>query len=129
MLGFVLRIRRPPGSTRTDTLFPYTTLFRSAEVVGKAFGETAGQRRSGEDRAVAAASADDDVGALAEQLHEGVHAGHGDDAVGGVELFLAEIGKAVEALHHVAGAHLGAQPLALPPGLEVAIGKAAGRER
>src|SRR3546814_12520000 len=24
-------IRRPPGSTRTDTLFPYTTLFRSAE--------------------------------------------------------------------------------------------------
>src|SRR3546814_8316373 len=23
-------IRRPPGSTRTDTLFPYTTLFRSA---------------------------------------------------------------------------------------------------
>src|SRR3546814_2835474 len=22
-------IRRPPGSTRTDTLFPYTTLFRS----------------------------------------------------------------------------------------------------
>src|SRR3546814_4540432 len=24
-------IRRPPGSTRTDTLFPYTTLFRSAQ--------------------------------------------------------------------------------------------------
>src|SRR3546814_17204600 len=24
-----LRIRRPPGSTRTDTLFPYTTRFRS----------------------------------------------------------------------------------------------------
>src|SRR3546814_11020149 len=24
-----LRIRRPPRSTRTDTLFPYTTLFRS----------------------------------------------------------------------------------------------------
>src|SRR3546814_3673743 len=24
-----LRIRRPPTSTRTDTLFPYTTLFRS----------------------------------------------------------------------------------------------------
>src|SRR3546814_10512466 len=23
-------IRRPPSSTRTDTLFPYTTLFRSA---------------------------------------------------------------------------------------------------
>src|SRR3546814_10510363 len=25
-------IRRPPRSTRTDTLFPYTTLFRSLEV-------------------------------------------------------------------------------------------------
>src|SRR3546814_1568609 len=25
-------IRRPPRSTRTDTLFPYTTLFRSASV-------------------------------------------------------------------------------------------------
>src|SRR3546814_16476594 len=26
---FVVMIRRPPRSTRTDTLFPYTTLFRS----------------------------------------------------------------------------------------------------
>src|SRR3546814_6873133 len=26
---FFLMIRRPPRSTRTDTLFPYTTLFRS----------------------------------------------------------------------------------------------------
>src|SRR3546814_14215547 len=26
-------IRRPPRSTRTDTLFPYTTLFRSGHVV------------------------------------------------------------------------------------------------
>src|SRR3546814_5043575 len=26
-------IRRPPRSTRTDTLFPYTTLFRSQEAV------------------------------------------------------------------------------------------------
>src|SRR3546814_13403906 len=26
---FLLMIRRPPRSTRTDTLFPYTTLFRS----------------------------------------------------------------------------------------------------
>src|SRR3546814_5482203 len=26
---FFLMIRRPPKSTRTDTLFPYTTLFRS----------------------------------------------------------------------------------------------------
>src|SRR3546814_1735703 len=26
-------IRRPPRSTRTDTLFPYTTLFRSGELL------------------------------------------------------------------------------------------------
>src|SRR3546814_18052233 len=30
---FFLRILRPPRSTRTDTLFPYTTLFRSDEIV------------------------------------------------------------------------------------------------
>src|SRR3546814_12139712 len=36
ILFFFLMIRRPPRSTRTDTLFPYTTLFRSQEpwVVG-----------------------------------------------------------------------------------------------
>src|SRR3546814_9519345 len=28
-------IRRPPRSTRTDTLFPYTTLFRSVAIVGQ----------------------------------------------------------------------------------------------
>src|SRR3546814_7452137 len=33
---FFLMIRRPPRSTRTDTLFPYTTLFRS-----NALGRTA----------------------------------------------------------------------------------------
>src|SRR3546814_2052172 len=30
---FFLMIRRPPRSTRTDTLFPYTTLFRSDIVI------------------------------------------------------------------------------------------------
>src|SRR3546814_14757184 len=30
---FFLMIRRPPRSTRTDTLFPYTTLFRSDRIV------------------------------------------------------------------------------------------------
>src|SRR3546814_734999 len=32
---FFLMIRRPPRSTRTDTLFPYTTLFRSSSEFGK----------------------------------------------------------------------------------------------
>src|SRR3546814_1203017 len=31
MCLFFLMIRRPPRSTRTDTLFPYTTLFRSSD--------------------------------------------------------------------------------------------------
>src|SRR3546814_2158971 len=31
-------IRRPPRSTRTDTLFPYTTLFRSQLYVGLGLG-------------------------------------------------------------------------------------------
>src|SRR3546814_13583869 len=38
-LLFFLMIRRPPRSTRTDTLFPYPTLFRSSR--GAPAGETA----------------------------------------------------------------------------------------
>src|SRR3546814_7680899 len=34
---FFLIIRRPPRSTRTDTLFPYTTLFRSKEDTEQVF--------------------------------------------------------------------------------------------
>src|SRR3546814_14018802 len=33
LVFFFLMIRRPPRSTRTDTLFPYTTLFRSTAAV------------------------------------------------------------------------------------------------
>src|SRR3546814_4127846 len=49
-----LMIRRPPRSTRTDTLFPYTTLFRSSRTSKRAasspnaaaepFGPSAGRR-------------------------------------------------------------------------------------
>src|SRR3546814_10617089 len=35
---FFLMIRRPPRSTRTDTLFPYTTLFRSLRGFGLKIG-------------------------------------------------------------------------------------------
>src|SRR3546814_14817866 len=49
---FLLRIRRPPRSTRTDTLFPYTTLFRSPAVAMGDAADDAGQDavvdRSGE---------------------------------------------------------------------------------
>src|SRR3546814_10553316 len=65
-------IRRPPRSTRTDTLFPYTTLFRSdvgerrAEVADhlRALGLATGERAR---RAVEAQVAQAD-------LHEGVEA-------------------------------------------------------
>src|SRR3546814_10848828 len=46
---FFLMIRRPPRSTRTDTLFPYTTLFRSPrrQIVGH---QRATRRRIAVDR-------------------------------------------------------------------------------
>src|SRR3546814_19499189 len=50
---FFLMIRRPPRSTRTDTLFPYTTLFRSAVarqgplVVGTALQIVTDRQRQG----------------------------------------------------------------------------------
>src|SRR3546814_12409503 len=40
---FFLMIRRPPRSTRTDTLFPYTTLFRSYDVLGPLYSEIGGE--------------------------------------------------------------------------------------
>src|SRR3546814_2781263 len=39
-------IRRPPRSTRTDTLFPYTTLFRSRD--GREEADALLQRNSGD---------------------------------------------------------------------------------
>src|SRR3546814_6523215 len=52
-------IRRPPRSTRTDTLFPYTTLFRSVHEL--AFGENLAARRLGR-------SLQADEGRVADQL-------------------------------------------------------------
>src|SRR3546814_13334103 len=37
---FFLMMRLPPRSTRTDTLFPYTTLFRSKAVAGQVFAQS-----------------------------------------------------------------------------------------
>src|SRR3546814_1163706 len=58
---FFLMIRRPPRSTRTDTLFPYTTLFRSS----LSFRFPPGRR----DRH---AELDRPVAALAPQFHRGL---------------------------------------------------------
>src|SRR3546814_13829604 len=49
-----LMIRRPPRSTRTDTLFPYTTLFRSPK-------SDRGRRRLDAERALQAWQAEDAV--------------------------------------------------------------------
>src|SRR3546814_15063267 len=40
-------IRRPPRSTRTDTLFPYTTLFRSGRILNTSSGAALGSGISG----------------------------------------------------------------------------------
>src|SRR3546814_12450995 len=75
-LCFFLRIRRPPRSTRTDTLFPYTTLFRSQQTrLAGAVGARQHQRPAwrqdeiepGEDVAPAAAALQ---GASFEVCHE-----------------------------------------------------------
>src|SRR3546814_1005361 len=50
VIFFFLMIRRPPRSTRTDTLFPYTTLFRSPRQRGGPRGHGAGRRRPGRHR-------------------------------------------------------------------------------
>src|SRR3546814_3971180 len=52
-------IRRPPRSTRTDTLFPYTTLFRSHAVEsGAGIVDRAGDRRQRGQRIEAGADHD-----------------------------------------------------------------------
>src|SRR3546814_15753799 len=54
-------IRRPPRSTRTDTLFPYTTLFRSEQdplVVDRARVRRHGTRRQAANVGVVAARTD-----------------------------------------------------------------------
>src|SRR3546814_8704610 len=52
LLIFFLIDRRPPRSTRTDNLFPYTTLFRSPAVLDTAGGRISG-RSSASGRTIA----------------------------------------------------------------------------
>src|SRR3546814_3589859 len=71
-------IRRPPRSTRTDTLFPYTTLFRSRE---EKWQEEQQRRRPGSVR-VSQPSPDEPehqrAGDADSRAH-GPHGGHGFD--------------------------------------------------
>src|SRR3546814_12972657 len=65
-------VRRPPRSTRTDTLFPYTTLFRSAEEAEEEAGRRKRDRQAEHDLDKAPEAA----AALAERQSE---AGDADD--------------------------------------------------
>src|SRR3546814_2261614 len=51
-------VRRPPSSTRTSSLFPYTTLFRSQELPRQAAADPRGHHRPGSRRAGALPPAD-----------------------------------------------------------------------
>src|SRR3546814_2747936 len=63
-------VRRPPRSTRTDTLFPYTALFRSADVVSE--GELRRALAAGVPRAKIVFAG---VGKTARELAAGLDAG------------------------------------------------------
>src|SRR3546814_2137149 len=72
-------IRRPPRSTRTATLFPYTTLFRSSEAQSAQGVLHHGRHAGGVDAVVGAATGD--------RLHLGHQIGGGAvDDVGGAQL-------------------------------------------
>src|SRR3546814_17799447 len=64
-------IRRPPRSTRTDTLFPYTTLFRSADSQKCACGILRARLRNGGDRLVDLDKRRRQVGQLMHDLEHG----------------------------------------------------------
>src|SRR3546814_15939583 len=89
VLFFFLMIRRPPRSTRTDTLFPYTTLFRSGGLPAVAlpavnpFHDAVAQ--------VVAVGVEVDLGWALQRLqrHDGGH--HLHAAVGGRALAAAEL--------------------------------------
>src|SRR3546814_3291464 len=70
-------IRRPPRSTRTDTLFPYTTLFRSA--VARRHRAAQGDRRAEMDGARDGAALPRHVQARRAQ-HRGLQPAHGPGA-------------------------------------------------
>src|SRR3546814_17997096 len=124
MLLFLLMIRRPPRSTRTDTLFPYTTLFRSLDVTQHRFvaeiflGEIVGRQGGGV------------IGRQRDEVMEdarplGRIALEGEDAVVG---FIAQFGAVIIEAHQL-GAVLGADVIAvLLPRVEP-LGKASCRER
>src|SRR3546814_1623641 len=93
---FFLMIRRPPRSTRTDTLFPYTTLFRSLGRRRDRFGDRkagpyrlCGRRQRRRRyrnvvRRLAVAGGDDDRSRPLDPLDRPGHGGASEDARRGI---------------------------------------------
>src|SRR3546814_3996602 len=100
-------IRRPPRSTRTDPLFPYTTLFRSAERVVRI-------ERGDHQRALGIVVVDAGVGAEEERLGRGL--------VGRFALVVEHLGVAAEGRGEVE-AHLAEHALALGRGQQQVVGR------
>src|SRR3546814_12111863 len=72
---FFLMIRRPPRSTRTDTLFPYTTLFRSfvAPREAREIGQRLHRLRDGRARRVGGGDGRERVGGIVAAGHTKLH--------------------------------------------------------
>src|SRR3546814_10160045 len=94
-------IRRPPRSTRTDTLFPYTTLCRS----GRAQGRDGSGTRRGDRERTAGNPADTKIGARRYRRDTGCRATHARrtctgqihiDRRGVAGIIQAAVGTAVE---------------------------------
>src|SRR3546814_6145677 len=95
-------IRRPPRSTRTDTLFPYTTRFRSGQGAGADDDGRLPAARQAADRLVAAAEV--------ERAAADVEVGRRVDLAGAAHRDGEDVGDAIEAIvaREIgdAGAHL-----------------------
>src|SRR3546814_5735101 len=75
MFCFFLMKRRPPRSTRTDTLFPYTTLFRSQHDCGvehtdHMFEQTTTHHELDDIVSLVAQTSDDQIGAVVHYIGE-----------------------------------------------------------
>src|SRR3546814_19370518 len=125
MFVFFLIIRRPPISTRTDTLFPYTTLFRSARRIR---GVIADETLPG--------GVDDAGHILASALrpHRGrrLKGSLPDDLAGAVTVARGRVERALSASRNVpsdASEDMKARALRLQPAAGAQLGRAACRDR
>src|SRR3546814_17530147 len=82
LILFLLMIRIPPRSTRTDTLFPYTTLFRAALIVGAHQHDDIFDRDDDDQRPHREAEHAHDLVAADSPAHLPQHVAKGEDRAG-----------------------------------------------